>query len=148
MVSRMALAQRNVPEGRISSKRCAKDEDPVGTLDDGIAFGEIVYFRRGETYPLCDIPAILHFLVDRLAKEDKVGLYLYFRRFFFSSSFKFWKVPVLISGSSERRKIKDARCSSSCPPHRSLGNAVQQNRRRRRFRQVRPRQDKGTKTSV
>jgi len=46
-----------------------------------------------------------------------------------------------------KKKTKDARCSSSCPPHRSLGNAVQQNRHRRRFRQVRPRQHRGTKNS-
>jgi len=78
----MALAQRNVPEGRISCERGAKNEDPVGTLDDGIAFDAIVNFRRGDTYQkflLCDVPAILRFLADRLAKEDKIRFHLYFR---------------------------------------------------------------------
>ena len=42
MFSRMALIRRNVPEGRISCERGAKDEDPVGTLDYGVAFGTIV----------------------------------------------------------------------------------------------------------
>jgi hypothetical protein len=41
MVSRMALTQRNVPEGRISCERGAKDEDSVGTLDYGVACGTI-----------------------------------------------------------------------------------------------------------
>jgi len=75
----MVLAWGNVPEGRISCERCAKNEDPVGTLDDGIAFDAII---RGETYPtflLCDVPTILRFLADGLAEEDKIWLYLYSR---------------------------------------------------------------------